>query len=112
MVKPPPGSSHVSRAAYLKEEPDRRNTLVQPGARQYLGEADETDPVRCDVSGIAVQPLDRTMGEGCGRQEEPGRGAPEPERGQPEDFVGAETCETCHADVAKKFAENPIRAWL
>ena len=24
----------------------------------------------------------------------------------PDDFVGAETCETCHADVAKKFGEN------
>jgi DmsE family decaheme c-type cytochrome len=25
----------------------------------------------------------------------------------PADFVGSETCETCHADINKKFAENP-----
>jgi len=25
----------------------------------------------------------------------------------PADFVGSETCETCHAEVFKKFAENP-----
>lgn len=25
----------------------------------------------------------------------------------PADFVGSETCETCHADETKKFAENP-----
>jgi DmsE family decaheme c-type cytochrome len=25
----------------------------------------------------------------------------------PADFVGAETCETCHSEIGKKFAENP-----
>ncbi|QNI35066.1 DmsE family decaheme c-type cytochrome [Alloacidobacterium dinghuense] len=25
----------------------------------------------------------------------------------PADFVGSETCETCHEDIGKKFAENP-----
>ncbi len=25
----------------------------------------------------------------------------------PADFVGSETCETCHAEVAKKFSANP-----
>jgi DmsE family decaheme c-type cytochrome len=26
---------------------------------------------------------------------------------KPSDYVGSETCETCHADVAKKFSTNP-----
>jgi DmsE family decaheme c-type cytochrome len=30
-----------------------------------------------------------------------------PSAASPEDFVGAETCETCHTDLAKKFAEDP-----
>jgi hypothetical protein len=25
----------------------------------------------------------------------------------PADFVGSETCETCHSEIGKKFAENP-----
>ena len=30
-----------------------------------------------------------------------------PAPANPEDFVGSETCDTCHAEVAKKFSDNP-----
>ena len=33
--------------------------------------------------------------------------APQKKTVNPADFVGSETCETCHEDINKKFAENP-----
>ncbi len=30
-----------------------------------------------------------------------------PAASNPADFVGSDTCETCHAEVAKKFSTNP-----
>jgi DmsE family decaheme c-type cytochrome len=35
------------------------------------------------------------------------QGAPQAKAAAPEDFVGAEVCATCHAEVAKGFASNP-----
>jgi DmsE family decaheme c-type cytochrome len=34
-------------------------------------------------------------------------GAPQAKDAAPGDFVGSETCATCHEEVAKKFADNP-----
>ena len=29
----------------------------------------------------------------------------------PADYVGSDVCATCHADVAKKFEDNPHPSW-
>jgi len=50
--------------------------------------------------------LGATPATAAGAAKQPEQGAAKAVAANPADFVGAETCETCHADVAKNFSTN------
>src|SRR4051812_23266714 len=52
---------------------------------------------------LCVHPGLAAYASGAGKQ----AGSGTPAASSPADYVGSETCATCHAEVAKKFVSNP-----